>query len=136
MTTTRPLEILHMDLFGPQNYASFGGSHYGLVIVDDFSQYTWVFFSKTRLVLKISSKASPRRPRMSMMWELSMPEVTMEPSSKILVSINFSMIMVLLMSSLSLTLPNRMELLSERIELSLKRREQCLVSIKLLFASG
>src|SRR3989337_4389450 len=23
MTTTRPLEILHMDLFGPQNYASF-----------------------------------------------------------------------------------------------------------------
>ena len=44
MTTTRPLEILHMDLFGPQNYASFGGSHYGLVIVDDFSRYTWVFF--------------------------------------------------------------------------------------------
>jgi hypothetical protein len=37
MTTTRPLEILHMDLFGPQNYASFGASHYGLVIVDDFS---------------------------------------------------------------------------------------------------
>jgi hypothetical protein len=37
MTTTRPLEILHMDLFGPQNYSSFGGSHYGLVIVDDFS---------------------------------------------------------------------------------------------------
>ena len=33
-----------MDLFGPQNYASFSGSHYGLVIVDDFSRYTWVFF--------------------------------------------------------------------------------------------
>lgn len=33
-----------MDLYGPQNYASFGGSHYGLVIVDDFSRYTWVFF--------------------------------------------------------------------------------------------
>src|SRR3954471_22862655 len=43
MTTTRPLELLHMDLFGPQNYASLGGNKYGLVIVDDFSRYTWVF---------------------------------------------------------------------------------------------
>ena len=44
MATTRTLEILPMDLFGPQNYASFSGSHYGLVIVDNFSRYTWVFF--------------------------------------------------------------------------------------------
>ena len=38
MTTTRPLESLHMDLLCPQNYASFGGCHYDLVIVDDFSR--------------------------------------------------------------------------------------------------
>src|SRR4051812_26575947 len=44
MTTTRPLELLHMDLFGPKNYASLGGNKNGLVIVDDFSRYTWVFF--------------------------------------------------------------------------------------------
>src|ERR1044072_8086501 len=44
MKTTRPLELLHMDLFGPQNYASLGGNKYGLVIVDYFSRYTWVFF--------------------------------------------------------------------------------------------
>src|SRR3954453_14304823 len=44
MTTTRPLELLHMDLFGPQNYASLGANKYVLVIVDDFSRYTWVFF--------------------------------------------------------------------------------------------
>src|SRR3954465_13684160 len=44
MTTTRPLELLHMDLFGPLNYASLGGNKYGLVIVDDFSHFTWVFF--------------------------------------------------------------------------------------------
>src|SRR4051812_3869679 len=43
MTTTRPLELLHMDLFCPQNYASLGGKKYGLVIFDDFSRYTWVF---------------------------------------------------------------------------------------------
>jgi hypothetical protein len=44
MTTSRPLELLHMDLFGPVTYLSIGGSKYGLVIVDDFSCFTWVFF--------------------------------------------------------------------------------------------
>jgi hypothetical protein len=36
MTTDRPLELLHMDLFGPIAYISIGGSKYYLVIVDDF----------------------------------------------------------------------------------------------------
>jgi hypothetical protein len=44
ITTSRPLELLHMDLFGPVAYLSIGGSKYGLVIVDDFSRFTWVFF--------------------------------------------------------------------------------------------
>jgi transposase InsO family protein len=33
-----------MDLFEPIAYLSIGGSKYGLVIVDDFSRFTWVFF--------------------------------------------------------------------------------------------
>jgi transposase InsO family protein len=33
-----------MDLFGPIAYVSIGGNKYGLVIVDDFSRYTWVYF--------------------------------------------------------------------------------------------
>jgi hypothetical protein len=37
MTTNRPLELLHMDLFGPIAYISIGGSKYCLVIVDDYS---------------------------------------------------------------------------------------------------
>jgi hypothetical protein len=44
MSTSRPLELLHMDLFGPTTYASAGGNLYCLVIVADFSRYTWVFF--------------------------------------------------------------------------------------------
>jgi hypothetical protein len=44
ISTSRPLELLHMDLFGPTTYASAGGNLYCLVIVDDFSRYTWVFF--------------------------------------------------------------------------------------------
>jgi hypothetical protein len=56
MTTSRPLELLHMDLFRPVAYLSIGGSKYGLVIVDDFSRFTWVFFlqdkSETQVTLK------------------------------------------------------------------------------------
>jgi hypothetical protein len=44
MTTERPLELLHMDLFGSIAYISIGGSKYCLVIVDDYSRLTWVFF--------------------------------------------------------------------------------------------
>jgi transposase InsO family protein len=39
-----PLELLHMDLFGQIAYISIGRSKYCLVIVDDYSRFTWVFF--------------------------------------------------------------------------------------------
>jgi hypothetical protein len=56
MTTSRPLELLHMDLFGPVAYLSIGGSKYGFVVDDDFSRFTWVFFlqdkSETQGTLK------------------------------------------------------------------------------------
>ncbi|GKB10788.1 retrovirus-related pol polyprotein from transposon TNT 1-94 [Tanacetum coccineum] len=38
------LELLHMDLCGPMRVASINGNKYILVIVDDFSRYTWVNF--------------------------------------------------------------------------------------------
>jgi hypothetical protein len=41
---TQPLELIHMDLFGLVAYLSFGGDKYGLVIVDDYSHFTWVLF--------------------------------------------------------------------------------------------
>jgi transposase InsO family protein len=56
MKTDRLLELLHMDLFGPIAYISIGGSKYRLVIVDDYSRFTWVFFlqekSQTQETLK------------------------------------------------------------------------------------
>jgi transposase InsO family protein len=56
MTTDRPLELLHMDLFGPIAYISIDGSKYCLVIVDDYSRFTWVFIlqdkSQTQETLK------------------------------------------------------------------------------------
>jgi hypothetical protein len=44
MTTERPLELLHMDLFGLIVYISIDGGKYCLVIVDDYSHFTWMFF--------------------------------------------------------------------------------------------
>jgi hypothetical protein len=40
MSTSRVLELLYMDLFGPTTYKSLGGNLYCLVIVDDYSRYT------------------------------------------------------------------------------------------------
>ncbi|GJW56346.1 retrovirus-related pol polyprotein from transposon TNT 1-94 [Tanacetum coccineum] len=39
VSTTRCLELLHMDLFGPSAVRSYGGNRYTLVIVDDYSRY-------------------------------------------------------------------------------------------------
>jgi transposase InsO family protein len=44
MMTDRLLELLLMDLFDPIAYISIDGSMYCLVIVDDYSRFTWLFF--------------------------------------------------------------------------------------------
>jgi len=44
VSTTRPLEMLYMDLFRPSCTISLGSNYYGLVIVDDFSIFTWTLF--------------------------------------------------------------------------------------------
>nr|GFA70806.1 retrovirus-related Pol polyprotein from transposon TNT 1-94 [Tanacetum cinerariifolium] len=38
------LHLLHMDLCGPMRITSINGKRYVLVIVDDYSRYTWVHF--------------------------------------------------------------------------------------------
>ncbi|KAI3715145.1 hypothetical protein L6452_22115 [Arctium lappa] len=42
------LQLLHMDLFGPTNVMSIGKKSYCLVIVDDYSRFTWVYFLRTK----------------------------------------------------------------------------------------
>src|ERR1044072_7930185 len=48
VSTSRPLELLHIDLFGPVKTASISGKKYGLVIVDDYSRWTWVKFLRSK----------------------------------------------------------------------------------------
>jgi len=48
VSTSKPLELLHIDLFGPVNTASSYGSKYGLLIVDDYIRWTWVKFLRSK----------------------------------------------------------------------------------------
>nr|GEW70536.1 hypothetical protein [Tanacetum cinerariifolium] len=42
------LHLLHMNLCGPMRIASINGKRYVLVIVDDYSHYTWVHFLRSK----------------------------------------------------------------------------------------
>ncbi|GJV63555.1 putative ribonuclease H-like domain-containing protein [Tanacetum coccineum] len=45
---TQPLFMLHMDLFGPTFVSSLMNRKYCLVVIDDYSRFTWVFFLATK----------------------------------------------------------------------------------------
>ncbi|GJR21441.1 putative ribonuclease H-like domain-containing protein [Tanacetum coccineum] len=47
-TISAPLQLLHMDLFGPTSIRSIDHKYYSLVVTDDFSRFTWVFFLGTK----------------------------------------------------------------------------------------
>ena len=46
ISTSKPLELLHLDLFGPSQILSINHSKYVFVIVDDYSRFTWTIFLK------------------------------------------------------------------------------------------
>nr|GEW05411.1 hypothetical protein [Tanacetum cinerariifolium] len=47
-SSKRQLQLLHMDLCGPMRVASINGKRYVLVIVDDYSRYTWTYFLRSK----------------------------------------------------------------------------------------
>ncbi|GJR52140.1 integrase, catalytic region, zinc finger, CCHC-type containing protein [Tanacetum coccineum] len=47
-STHSKLELLHMDLCGPIRVATINGKKYILVIVDDYSRFTWVYLLHTK----------------------------------------------------------------------------------------
>jgi transposase InsO family protein len=46
--TECPKQLLHMDTVGPSRVRSMGGKWYVLVIIDDYSWYSWVFFLENK----------------------------------------------------------------------------------------
>nr|GEU81419.1 putative ribonuclease H-like domain-containing protein [Tanacetum cinerariifolium] len=47
-SVSQPLQRLHMDLFGPTFVKSLNKKSYCLVVTDDYSFFTWVFFLATK----------------------------------------------------------------------------------------
>nr|GFB35540.1 hypothetical protein [Tanacetum cinerariifolium] len=47
-TNQEKLYLLHMDLYGPMRVENVNGKKYILVIVDDYSRFTWVKFLRSK----------------------------------------------------------------------------------------
>ncbi|GJR36904.1 putative ribonuclease H-like domain-containing protein [Tanacetum coccineum] len=47
-SNSQPLQMLHMDLFGPTYVRSINHKIYFLVVTDDYSRFSWVFFLATK----------------------------------------------------------------------------------------
>ena len=47
-TTFKLLELLHQDLIGPTKTKSLHGKRYIMVVVDDFTRYTWVILLQSK----------------------------------------------------------------------------------------
>nr|GEV25861.1 putative ribonuclease H-like domain-containing protein [Tanacetum cinerariifolium] len=47
-TISEPLQLLHMDLFGPTSIRSIDHKYYSLVVIDDFSRFCLAFFMGTK----------------------------------------------------------------------------------------
>jgi hypothetical protein len=46
--TEQPGQLLHMDTVSPSQIRSMGGKWYVLLIIDDYSHYSWVFFLESK----------------------------------------------------------------------------------------
>nr|GEW84187.1 retrovirus-related Pol polyprotein from transposon TNT 1-94 [Tanacetum cinerariifolium] len=64
LSSKERLNFLHMDLCGPMRVASINGKKYILVIVDDYSRYTWTLFLQTS-VANNTSGLVPQRQKAS-----------------------------------------------------------------------
>ena len=45
------LDIVHSDVWGPAQTATFGGCRYYVTFIDDFSRYTWI--SPMRMISEV-----------------------------------------------------------------------------------
>ena len=68
--------MLHLDLFGPVNVMSIGKKRYTLVIVDEFSRFTWVYFihRKDETPLRMENKRKSRFYEVIMVQNSKIPQ--------------------------------------------------------------
>uniref|UniRef100_T1IL07 Endonuclease n=1 Tax=Strigamia maritima TaxID=126957 RepID=T1IL07_STRMM len=66
ITANVPLQLLHMDVWGPNKVPSIGGALYLLTIIDDASRYAWTFPMKSKdQAFEVFQKFHVRQERLS-----------------------------------------------------------------------
>ncbi|GJT94735.1 putative RNA-directed DNA polymerase [Tanacetum coccineum] len=43
-----PLDLVHLDVWGPAKHASIKGLRYAVTFIDDYSRFTWIYFVKEK----------------------------------------------------------------------------------------
>ena len=110
VSTSKPLQLLHIDLFGPSRYASLSGKFYAFVIVDDYSRYTWVLFLANKDDAIDAFRFFYKRFKMKNAILLLVLEVIMVENLKIMHLKVFVMTLALSINFHHLGLHNKMEL--------------------------
>src|SRR4051812_33207903 len=83
ITSTRPLEILHLDPFGPPSYDSLGGGGIALSLSMTIQDIHGFSFSRPKMRLKRPLYHLPKNLNVNINVRLWQFEVTMVPSSRI-----------------------------------------------------
>jgi hypothetical protein len=126
-STSKAIELLHMDLFEPTQYTSIDRNKYDFVIVDDYTRYTCVFFLVDKSDVFATFKSFVKGIHNEFETTIKELEVTMTVSS--LELMNYVTNLELYNNSRLNTLYNQIIFLRERIEHSLIWQDLCLVSI-------
>jgi hypothetical protein len=117
-------------LIQPSGYMSICGNKYSLVIVDDYSRFTRVFFLHDKSVVQDTLKKFAKRVQNK--FDTKIKKVRSDNGTEFK-NTNIEKFLdeeALVMSSPFHILHNKMELLKEKIELSLKPQGQCLMNTK------
>ena len=125
-----------MDLFGLIAYVSIGSNKYGLVIVDDYSRFMWVFFVYDKSEVQGKVKTFIRRAQREFRLPIKKVRAIMVPNSTTPMLKSFLMRRASSMNSWLHIPLHKMGWLRGRTELSLTWQEQCLMSTRLRTTIG
>lgn len=94
--TSKPLELLHLDLFVPLQTRSLEGNYYKFVIASDYSRFTWTLFLSIRMILLKFLLTLLRLFKMFLVLKSPLSIVIMVGNSLIIIFKTFASKMVLL----------------------------------------
>jgi hypothetical protein len=118
--STQPLELVHSDAWGPAPVNSCNGYKYYLLFVDDFSRFSWLFLLKSKSEVLNTFKHSKQQLKINYLTTLSFLELIVVESILQMPSLIFVPLKALPISFHVPILLNRMALLKESIDISLR----------------